>query len=193
MMMKMLSSVLLFLVFAAPTPAADVFVPIDTHPHHKADYYPFITHLSRGPSQRLDTSDSEQVRLLSHRVAVLGDELETLVFLEEIISGEGDCCRSVLSIRRLDLEEIHTRFALPGKTSDFTLLRWLSPTSFEFEIQHRRFILDGLGKEHVRVKEKADVGGRMSDVRKEKQLSTMDWSGGQVLTASGVRSAGYGL
>ena len=154
MMMKMLSSVLLLLVFAAPAQAAGVFVPIETHPHPKADYYPFITHLSRGPSQRLDTSDSEQVRLLSHRVAVLGDELKTLVFLEEIISGEGDCCRSVLSIRRLDLEEIHTRFALPGKTSDFTLLRWLSPTSFEFEIRNRPFVLEGLGQEQVRVRQK---------------------------------------
>jgi len=172
MMMKMLSSVLLLLVFAAPAPAAGVYVPIGTHPHPKADYYPFITHLSRGPSQRLDARDSEQVRLLSHRVAVLGDESDTLVFLEEIISGEGDCCRSVLSIRRLDLEEIHARFAIPGKTSDFTLLHWLSPTSFEFVIQHRRFILDGLGKEQVRVKEKADVGGRMSEKKNNSQLWT---------------------
>jgi hypothetical protein len=163
-MMKVLSSVLLLLVFAAPAQAADVFVPIDTHPHHKADYYPFITDLSRGPSQRLDASDSEQIRLLSHRVAVLGSESETLVFLEEIISGEGDCCRSVLSIRRLDLEQIHARFALPGQPSDFILLRWLSPTSFEFEIGNRPFVLEGLGQEQVRIKEKTDVGGQMSDV-----------------------------
>jgi hypothetical protein len=153
-MKKFLAAVVSALVFAAPATATEGFVPIDTYLHPKADYYAWITHLSRGPSQRLDKSGSASVSLLSYRVAVLGDKAETLVFLEEIISGEGDCCRSVLSIRRLDLEEIFTRFSLSDKTSEVTFLRWRSSTSFEFKIGERTFLLKGLGQAQVRVTEK---------------------------------------
>lgn len=160
--MRCLAAVVLIFVFTIPALAADTFVPVGTYPYPKADYYPWITYLNRGPSERLKGGVDAQIRLISYRVAVLGDEVETLVFLEEIISGEGDCCRSVLSTRRLDLEEIHDRFGIADSPSDFLFIAWRSATAFEFEIGRRRLVLKGLGGEKVWVTEKADGGGPKS-------------------------------
>jgi len=188
-MMRSFSFVFILFVFAVPAPAADTFFSIDTYPHPKADYYPWITYLTRGPSERMETGGDGQVRLISYRVAVLGDEVETLVFLEEIISGEGDCCRSVLSIRRLDLEAIYARFSLSAPASDFVFLRWRSPTRFEFEIRNRRFLLDGLGNEKLWVKEETDVGSPMSalpptgaavSLIKSETLTRFGWTDGVI-------------
>lgn len=163
-----LAAAAVFFGYAPQAASAGGFVSIETHRHQKADYYPWVTFLTRGKPQRLDTGDSPQIRLLSYRVAVLGDDAEVLVYLEEILSGEGDCCRSILSIRRLDLEELCARFEIAGRPDDFSFIGWRSADSFEFKIRRRRFVLEGLGGETVEVKEKAGVGGRKSDVREDK-------------------------
>ncbi len=132
---------------------ADSIEIIDTKPKEKADYYPWITFLSKGPADLFTENVTFQVNRRAYRVVVLNDEIYTIVFIEETISGDEGCCVRIASIRKLDLDQIYKKFGIFGEISSFKFIKWQSATSFEFSIHKRRFLLTDIDKKQVLVRE----------------------------------------
>jgi len=132
---------------------ADSIKKIATHPKEKADYYPWITYLSQGPTDWLDEKSTSVVQGRAYRIVVLTSEIYDSVYIEEITSGDEGCCVSVTSIRKLDLDQLFSEFGIVGERTGFKLIRWLSPTSVEFSIHSRKFRMTNIADKQVEVRE----------------------------------------
>jgi len=149
---QLLLIVILFLIPAGLFAGPDG-VSIDTLSKGKADYYPWITFLSKGPFQLFIEDETSLTKRRAWRVAVLKDEFETGVFIEELRSGKEGCCISISSVRMLDLEQLYNKFGIKGERSDFKFIQWKSVKSFEFSIHKQRFLLTVSVNKQVWVKE----------------------------------------
>jgi hypothetical protein len=75
------------------------------------------------------------------------------VFSEEISEGEEGCCKKIVSVRKIDLDQLAEVFGLRGEMSGFEVGQWISPISFRFVIGYRRFVLSDVGASAVAVTE----------------------------------------
>jgi hypothetical protein len=125
---------------AVPTEAADA-----------SEYYPWIDAISLGPIAEVSFEDGidqeelpfEVVRGQFFRIVVTRAEEARSYYLERITFGGEGCCMQLASTVRLETFGIVKQLNLPSNTS-FIPVRWISPTSYIFEAQSRKFEMRNL-------------------------------------------------
>lgn len=142
------------LMLMSVSAAAGAFHTVRTLPREQADYYPWISFLSKGPAEKLPAEDAPLAYYRAYRVVVVQDPQQPLVFLEETVSGENGCCVRLASVAELDLVQLYAAFGLPEGGSEFRFIAWQSATAFTFSIGQRRFLLTDLGNLRVRIQER---------------------------------------
>ncbi len=68
--------------------------------------------------------------------------------------GDEGCCIKINSSKLLDLEKIYRSFGFMGEITSFKFSKWTSPTSFEFYIHERKFLLIGLDEKQIKITER---------------------------------------
>lgn len=139
---------LLFGLAAGPTVADPVGV--STEPA-KANYYPWITFLSQGPTDWFEKNENAKVQGRAYRVAILVSEIYNTVYLEEVTFGSEGCCKKLSRSRRFDLKGFALAFGFAGELSGFEFVGWLGPTSFVFRYRERNFVMSAISKAEVKV------------------------------------------
>ena len=143
-----LTAWLALVAMCQPSPAQSVHVP--TLPA-KANYYPWITYLSQGPTHWIESRDENKTQGRAYRVVVLTSDIYNTVYFEEVALGREGCCKKVLQVRKFDLEAFASKYGLKGELAGFEFARWLGPTSFVFTFGDRGFVVSELNKQYVRV------------------------------------------
>jgi len=116
-----------------------------------SNYYPWVVAISLGPVAWVTFEDGieeeelpfEVVRGQFFRIVVTRAEEARSYYLERITLGGEGCCMQLASAVRLETFQIAEQFNLPSNTS-FIPVRWVSPTSYIFEAQSRRFEMRNL-------------------------------------------------
>jgi hypothetical protein len=130
--------------------AQEIEVPTQTE--KSADYYPWITFLSEGPIDWFEKDETAKVQGRAFRVVVLTSEIYNTIYLEEITLGREGCCKRLIKIRKFNLEIFAKGFGFIGELSGFEVIRWVTPTSFEFRFQERSFMMSEINRPRVKVK-----------------------------------------
>ncbi len=128
----------------------DLCSKITTTPVSKANYYPFITSLSRGPIAR-DEQSGPLEKGRSFRIIVLDDPVEASLYIEEISSGIDGCCAALIAIRQVDLNQLYDCFNLAGNTAGPDELCWTSDTAFECRINGQWFQITEIENTRINV------------------------------------------
>jgi hypothetical protein len=148
-------------LLAVPSALAQLLVA--TESAEVSEYYPWIATLSRGPVAWVEFDEgvdeeglpSEVVRGQFFRIAVTTAEETSSYFLERITIGAEGCCMQLASTVRLETFRLADQLGLPINVS-FAPVRWVSPTSYIFEAQSRKFEMRGLDSPRPTVAEIKD-------------------------------------
>jgi hypothetical protein len=140
----------LLLLGLAGSPAAGDPITVSTE-QAKANYYPWITFLSEGPTDWFEKNENAKVQGRAFRVAILVSEIYNTIYLEEVTLGSEGCCKKLSRSRRFDLKGFASAFGFAGELSGFEFVRWLSPTSFVFRYRERNFVMSAINKAEVKV------------------------------------------
>jgi hypothetical protein len=146
----------LLLLLSVPA-IANAFQSVRTLPRERADYYPWISFLSKGPAEKRSIEEGPLAYYRAYRVVVVQDPQQPLVFLEETVGGENGCCVRLASVAELDLVQLYEAFGLPEGGSEFRFTAWQSASAFTFSIGRRQFLLTGMGNLRVRIEERQPV------------------------------------
>jgi hypothetical protein len=130
--------------------AQEIEVPTQTAKY--ADHYPWITFLSEGPIDWFEKDETAKVQGRAFRVVVLTSEIYNTIYLEEITLGREGCCKRLAQIRKFNLEVFAKGFGFIGELSGFEVIRWVTPTSFEFRFRERSFLMSEINRSRVKVK-----------------------------------------
>jgi len=117
-----------------------------------ANHYPWITFLSEGPIDWFENDETAKVQGRAFRVVVLTSEIYNTIYLEEITLGREGCCKRLAQIRKFNLEVFAKEFGFIGELSGFEVIRWVTPTSFEFRFREYSFLMSGINRSRVKVK-----------------------------------------
>ncbi|MFC1495172.1 hypothetical protein ACFL6W_07825 [Thermodesulfobacteriota bacterium] len=146
----LIAAIFLFLV-CPHTSKPDNEVLVNTSPKKETDFYPWITFLSEGPTIWLEEDTSFEIQGRAYRIVVTTAEIYNRVFIEEITKGDEGCCVKIASNREFDLDLFMRKYGFKGERSGFKFLRWLSPTSFEFQFHDRKFRATNIESVQVKI------------------------------------------
>jgi len=97
--------------------------------------YPFPTFLSTGPYVWYDNVKNKPIKGHTYRIATFSENQLYRIFIEKVEFGDSGCCLEIVDYRELIINEIFLTKQFPKNTGShgFKLIRWLKPTSFEFQ------------------------------------------------------------
>ena len=110
--------------------------------------------MTQGPSIWLEEPDSSGAEGYAYRVIILYQEIYSVVLIETIsFRGIEGSDRRVESTRMLNPHKTAEAFDLDnkGEFQSFDFVRWVSATSFEFELYKMRFLASDIDKSEIRV------------------------------------------
>lgn len=114
--------------------------------------YAWISFMTLGPASEIK-GGTDEVASRRLRVVVTLSEIYNSLSIEELTFGEENCCVRVATSRSVSLESFMDAFGMHGEVQGCEFDKWLSPSSFAFTFQERRFILTNAGAADVSVVE----------------------------------------